>query len=620
MCGIVGYISKNNYTDTLTDKLEEIKHRGPDSNGIYEYRSEEFNIGLGHVRLSIIDLSEGAKQPFISNCNRYILTFNGEIYNYKALRDKYLDKKELTTSSDTEVLLNLYILKGKKILNELSGMFAFAIYDTVSKTTFIARDQLGIKPLYYYVDSDKFIFSSEIKAIWKFKGVTKKINDSLYTEFLLNGFLYEPDTGFVGVKKLELGTYVTINSKLEQHFKKYWHLNAEEKNINDEVNSLDSDIENSIIEHLESDVPVGLFFSGGVDSTIILDKVKDNVKPVVVKSSTEDLKFSGQTNDYYYANKVAELLKVNLESITLTESINSNEEFLRQIDYLSIATEEPISDFTFISSQKISEKSKKLGYTVMLSGMGADEIFGGYPRYKVVRFEKIFRLINTITPDFLLKNKSFEKKIQRFRNYFKHNNFGLKYASLIGYFSTTELDKLIINGSDTTDYQNKTSKLLNDLHRASNLKKAMFLDLYGFLSHNFSVADKSSMLHNLELRVPLATKNLIEKTFQIKSKSLLKLRDTKVILKKILLKANYPKHIIYRKKAGFNPPLDNLIRGLGVQKIDNVLQNNGFYEIFNQEFIGYMLSKHFNRKENNTYKIFQLLYLSYWIKNNKKGI
>ncbi|WP_452598274.1 asparagine synthase (glutamine-hydrolyzing) [Pontimicrobium sp. MEBiC01747] len=616
MCGIVGYISKAGYRDTLEDKLEAIKHRGPDGKGLYESFNETCNVGLGHVRLSIIDLSEKANQPFYSNCNKYVIIFNGEIYNYKKLKDKYLKDVVFKTESDTEVLLQLYILKGKAILNELNGMFAFAIYNVDDESLFIARDQLGIKPLYYYYDKDKFIFSSEIKALWKFAGVKKEIDESSYTEFLLNGFLYEPDTGFKNINKLELGSSITINDTFNILIEKYWDLNCNEKNIANPTETFNLKIKDSIEEHLESDVPVGLFFSGGVDSTIILNKVKDTIQPIVVKSSQEDSKDSGQTNDYFYAKKVANSLNVELETIELDEEIKNTDDFLKQIDFLSKATEEPISDYTFISSQIISKRSKETGYTVMLSGMGADEIFGGYPRYKMVKYDKLFGVINKLVPDILLKRKSFEKKIQRFKTYFNYKEFGLKYASLVGYFSLKELDDLILDKADASAYLTKTNKYLENVPNASKLKKAMYLDLYGFLSHNFLVADKSSMLESLELRVPLATKDLMEQTFNIKSSALLKFNDTKIILKKLLLKAGFAKDIIYRKKAGFNPPLDNLIKNLGIQKIRKVLETNGFFKSFNIKSVDIILENHFNGKENNTYKIFQLLYLSFWIKNN----
>lgn len=616
MCGIVGYFSTSGYKDSLEDKLEIIKHRGPDGKGVFETSDQNITIGLGHVRLSIIDLSENANQPLSSVCGNYEIIFNGEIYNYKALKDKYLKDITLLTTSDTEVLLNLFILKGKDILNELKGMFAFVIYNKSTRSLFIARDQLGIKPLYYYHDKDKFVFSSEIKALWQFKGIKKQIDTSTYTEFLLNGFLYEPDTGFKKVKKLELGSYITISDKTKLSIHKYWSPEVKEDVINQPIKKFDNDIEDSIKEHLESDVPVGLFFSGGVDSTIILDKVKHRIQPVVVKSNIEESKDSGQTNDFFYANKVAEEFDVDLKVVDLKETIKTNEDFIKQIDFLSKATEEPISDYTFISSKIISKKSKDLGYTVMLSGMGADEVFGGYPRYKMIKYENLFRLINNLVPDFLLKNKAFEKKLQRFKTYFNHEEFSMQYASLIGYFSIKELESLILNKADNSLYIGKINQILSNIPKASKLKKAMYLDLYGFLSHNFLVADKSSMLESLELRVPLATKNLVEKTFALHSKYLLKINDAKIILKKILLKTKLSKSIIYRKKAGFNPPLDNLIRNLGKEEIICIFDKNSFFTNFSRPTIIKILDNHFSKRENNTYKIFQLLYFSFWIKNN----
>lgn len=607
MCGIIGSINIDK--TKIESGLKKLRHRGPDAQQIYSNDA----VTLGHARLSIRDLNEGANQPF--RINNEIIVFNGEIYNYRSLKSR-LEKKgiEFKTSSDTEVLLQWLINQGIEGITEVEGMFAFAWYSEDTNRLILCRDQLGIKPLYVYRSETSLLFCSEIKAMFEVNPEIKEIDESQIAEFLLNGFLYEPDTGFKNIIKVQPGSYEIYDSNFIERVV-YWNIDSVKSSPSD-INKLEEIIDQSITEHLVADVPVGLLFSGGIDSSIILTKIIRAIKPITIKSSDTQYKNSGMSNDYSYATQVANLMNIQLDEVELNTDKLSNNDFLSLINEVAIGNEEMMYDFTFQSSKIVSLYAQSKGYKVMLSGMGADELFAGYPRYKLIRYESFFRLIKPFV--FLLKkNKWFSKKIERFISFFKEKDFGLKYASLIGVFNKNEVksltEKLKVQDG-IIRYEQKMQKRLAEVKNQTNLKKAMYLDLSGFLSHNFSVADKSSMLASIELRVPLATKKLFEFAWNLKDQQLLSIRRNKKPLRNILLK-KISRSIVDRKKAGFNAPLDDFINRLDSDKILDILLKNGLFKFINQSAVESVIFEHFSHKRNNTYKIYQLLYLSYWLKN-----
>lgn len=615
MCGISGFVA--NQKIDLKNSLDAMAHRGPDAIGEYYYDYNSVSVGLGHRRLSIIDLSSNANQPFHSIRDEYSIIFNGEIYNYAQLKSDLVKRGyEFLSNSDTEVLLYMYVEYGAEMLNLLNGIFGFCILDKKNHQIFIARDHLGIKPIYFYQSTDLFAFASEIKALEQIAGVKKTIDNEQLTEFLLNGFIYEPDTGFKEIKKIKPGSYILLDFSadgLKATETVYWM--PRKNNFNPE--EFESLVNQSIREQTVSDVPLGVFFSGGVDSSIILSELRGETHAFVVKASEEEYQNAGMTSDYDYATKIAKIFNTDLEAITLAkgETLDS-ETFLNYIDYLSKATEEPIADFTFIASLQLSRETKKRGYTVMLSGMGADELFGGYPRYKLVKYDSLFSIVKPLVNLLFAKVSFFKKKIERFNSFLKERDFIFRYTSLVGVFSKKEVGDLLINGPSFKRYSDKLTKIITPFSHESNLKKAMVLDLYGFLSHNFMVADKSSMLASQELRVPLATKDLFEMGFTLPDSKLISLSKTKLPLRKMLLK-NLPSSIVNRRKAGFNPPMDGAVNDLGKEKALNYMERNGLFTFLNKTEVERVLNDHFSNRANNTYKIFQLLYISSWYNTNK---
>jgi asparagine synthase (glutamine-hydrolysing) len=609
MCGIIGSI--NIEKSKIVNGLNKLHHRGPDAQNIYSYDQ----VVLGHARLSIRDLNEGANQPF--RINKEVIVFNGEIYNYKVIKSKLESRGvKFNTTSDTEVLLQWLIHEGIEGVREIEGMFAFAWFSEDTEKLILCRDQLGIKPLYIYKSDAKLLFCSEIKAMFAVAPELKKIDQSQFAEFLLNGFLYEPDTGFKEVFKLKPGSYEIYNSNSSViETNEYWEINSI-KSTPSEINELDNLINHSIDEHLVADVPVGLFFSGGIDSSIILSKIKREIKPVTIKSPEEQYSNSGMTNDYSYAKQVAEIFRVHLDEVELNIEKISNDDFLSLINDVAIGNEELLYDFTYQSSKIVSKYAQSKGYKVMLSGMGADELFAGYPRYRLVKYATFFKLFKPFI--FLLeKNRWFAKKIDRFSNFFSEDKFAYKYSALVGVFSRNDVKELLkkyIKQDGLVRFDEKIGGKLAMVKDQTNLKKAIYLDLSGFLSHNFSVADKSSMQASIELRVPLATKKLFEFAWNLTDRELLSLRRNKKPLRNILLKC-LPESIVDRKKAGFNAPLDDFINRLGLDKTIDVLTKNGLFNMIDRLKVLNILTDHFSKKRNNTYQIYQLIYLSFWIKN-----
>lgn len=619
MCGVVCFASASRSID-LDYPLSLIAHRGPDARGVYTESKSECFLGLGHVRLSVIDLDMKANQPFISSCGNYIIVYNGEIYNYRELKTEFLNTEEFQTASDTEVLLNLYIKYGRKMLNHLDGMFAFTVYDKVQNILFCARDHLGIKPLYYCMDKEEeLVFASEIKSILACKRQAPKMSAYALYEFLRNSFVYEPETGFAGIYKLGAGEYCTVSLADFSSFQKarYWLPYDAEHNKRFEIigaassaGSIAQEVKNSLSIQIRSDVPVGLFFSGGLDSALILSELKNKVASFTVKNEINEIKKSGMGDDYKYAVQISSELGIGLQDIPFRGTTDPDI-FLKQVKQIAENSEELLADFTFSVSRDLARFTKARGYTVMLSGMGADEIFGGYPKYRLLIFPRLFCTLAGAMPGFLSQFTSLAKKIDRLKEFCTNKEFVDKYTGILGYFSKKDIHNhfILYNKEFCSIYRAKLNAWCQNAD--CPLKKAMLLDRHGFLAHNFAVADKSTMLASLELRVPLATKRLYELAFKKRSADLLTFFSTKIPLRK-MLKGKLSKRNVQRKKTGFHPPMDKVVFTLGLERVRREFEDNGLFELIESSYIESLLQEHFKGNKNHTYKIFQLLYLSYW--------
>ena len=619
MCGILGHLSTE-FNINFSDALESISHRGPDAKGIYEHiTNNRYNLQFGHRRLSIIDTSSVSNQPFVSLDNQYILIYNGEIYNFKNIRDDLIKLGDhFETSGDTEVLFKYLIRFGADRIQFLEGMFAFAFYNVKENKLIVARDHLGIKPVYYHFKNSCLSFSSELRGLFTLHPELRKVDQNQFAEYLLNGFIYEPETGFKDVCKVRPGHFISWDLTLGIFNEKcYWDI--VDKPINNELlnkNTFQSILGKTITDHTIADVPIGLFYSGGVDSSLILTNSNVDLPCLTVKSTNSEYKNAGLANDFDYAQKICNHLSKKLEVVHIQDHIANEDAFLHIVEEVAIGNEELISDFTFFSSYMVSSAAKEKGFKVMLSGMGADEIFAGYPRYQMLIAKKLFFILKPLIVIWGIRSERFRKKIDRFLSFLNEKDFGLSYTSLVGVFSSAEVDDILKLNSGTNRFRDKINKILSNVSHMSDLKKGMYLDRFGFLSHNFTVADKSSMKASIELRVPLATSGWFDLVWGMADSFLIDLFRRKKILMNHLLKS-LPKTFVYRRKVGFNAPLDGYINDLGLNKIVDLFSNDKlFNEYVNINPVLKIVNDHFDNKKNNTYKIYQLLHFRAWLNVN----
>jgi asparagine synthase (glutamine-hydrolysing) len=603
MCGLSAYIGPDNFLQELKESTKLISHRGPDGEGFYFNSDAKLNIGLGHRRLSIIDLTDNGAQPMVKD--NFAITFVGEIYNYKELRSYCISRGcEFFSETDTEVILSLFKIHGVESFSMLKGMYSFILHNISAQTAFIVRDRMGIKPLYFYKKDNTILFSSEIKGFVPFPFFKKEVcRNSLY-EFLSNGFLYEPRTGFKNIFKVGQGQILEIN------------LNDSKLTVNSSIvtdaimtKDVEEELQKSIYLQTNADVKSGIFFSGGIDSAIIAA----NAKLPLVFANYE---FLNKNIDKFYAKKISSALDQEIKIIDFKPNIYKSHSLVQYVDFVAEHTEEMISDYTFHVTYELSKKVKEDGYTVMLSGAGGDEAFAGYPRYLAVRYKWL--LLPLLIPlryltYFKFINKRFGKKIYRLISFLEESNSLIAYSRLIGVFSKKELMSFF------DDFALKEKNLLSRYKGivgshgkpTTDLKEAIKLDKYGFLQHNLVVADKASMLAGIEMRVPLLDESVYKTTYSMSSYKIMGVIKPKKLLKNFLTNI-LPRNLIYRKKVGFNPPLESLLADLTSEKILEMLDPLKAH--LNIDSFRSIIEDHFNSDSDNTYKIWQLMYLSSWLK------
>lgn len=617
MCGIAGYYARSALDAELRSSVSTILHRGPDFNQTRSLSAHDgWNVGLGHARLSIIGLDEAGNQPMVSACGRYTMVFNGEIYNYPELK-KQLQQVPFKGSSDSEVLLEYFTRNGMKGLADLRGIFAAAIYDEATASLYLIRDQLGVKPLYYHMDAHGIRFSSEVR------GLRELISDPLVPsradlfDFLNCGFVYEPRTGYEGVLKVPAGACLVYREG-EVEISAFFDLDSETRGRGYDESLLKQAVESQLV----SDVDLGVFFSGGIDSTVVslFANQKENL---FVRYDEEEIRQSGAVDDWPFVAKIAETLGLDVSSVTFDVSSNNAEEVLDSMREVARGTEEMISDYTYFASAKICEEARRRGYKVMLSGMGGDEVFIGYPRYKLLIESRKYALFAKLirfdwVAGILKRFKSIEKKVDRFREYFASTGFVDRYSRLLGFFSREEMSRLL--GKEAYDlervrYEERVNAHLKGFEDEPDIIKALVLDRYGFLSHNLTVADKSSMSVGLEMRVPLLDQTLYCAALSAFRSGAGSLSHGKGLLKSVLYK-HIRKSLIDRPKTGFNPPLDDKVSAVGKETVKSLIDSSGITRYLNASEMNRIVDCHFAGEENNTYKVWQLIYLALWLDEN----
>ncbi len=624
MCGIAGKLSWTRKPDpeALKRMTAEMSRRGPDADGSY---FADF-IALGHRRLSIIDLSPGGRQPMCDHTGKYWITFNGEIYNYREL------KKELTkngaqfkSNSDTEVILEAYKQWGDACLERLNGMFAFALWDEERRRLLLGRDRLGKKPLFYFVLPDGgLIFSSEMKALLKDPDVPARINPQALGEYLSLSYILSDSSIIRGVQKLEAGHALVAERDKPLKIWRYWDLaKFYREKSKASASALQLDLKNLLEDscrlRLISDVPLGAFLSGGIDSSAIVASMARLRDPKQVK--TYSIGFNEKSySELPQAREVAEHLRVSHSDKVVEPQMT---EILREIVR---AADEPFADSSMVPMYYLSEFTRR-HVTVALSGDGGDEIFAGYETYAADRLHRLARRIPDTAAKMLDKfvDAWFPITFDKVSLDFKLRRF-LAGRALSGerahyswrqIFGDEEKIRLMHDGVGKLVMEHEPydrfGKAFGEVSDCHYLDQAMYVDAKTWLVDDILVkADRMSMAHSLELRCPFLDHRLVEFAAALPVKLKMKGFEKKYLLKRSQ-EPFLPKNIIYRSKKGFNAPVAHWLNvGLGDELLKSFEKNEAMKSMVRGEEVKRLVEEHATRKQDHSLKLFNILCLTLW--------
>lgn len=620
MCGITGKLSFNDKNVSETDILnmnQAIGHRGPDDSGIY--LSPDGKVGLGHLRLSIIDLSPLGRQP-MEYLGRYRIVFNGEIYNFQGKKES-LEKDGYTfrSKSDTDVILALYDKYKEKCLEHLRGMFAFAIYDSQENILFCARDRVGKKPFKYYLDKDVFLFASELKAILTQPEYRKEPDFQALSHYLTLQYCPAPSTGFKGIQKLEPAHYLKIDLKTGAAEKKrYWKLDYSKK-----LNLTEAEWQKRIMEKLEeavklrmiSDVPLGAFLSGGIDSSAIV-ALMSRLSDKPVKTFSIGFK-EAKYNELPYAKLIADKFKTDhTEFIVEPHAIEVLPMLVRQY-------EEPYADSSALPTYYVSQLTRQ-HVTVALNGDGGDENFAGYGRYEyqkkliaLSRYRLLAKLAAPMLKPLANKHRLFNRLYQG--TLAASEDYRRGYAGLICHFRNDEKERILKAGflrAYPQDSYDLIAAKFKEGGTKDKLDQTLYADFTTYLPDDLMVkVDIASMAVALEGRSPLLDHEFLELTARIPSSLKLKGRRNKKYIFKKALEGLLPREVLYRPKMGFGIPVDEWFRhDLKDYAKRVILKNHPIkQEMFDLTEVEKLLDEHAAGRANHAYKIWNLLTLSLWL-------
>src|SRR5215469_7124029 len=568
MCGICGKIKFERdasvSSNLIRGMLDTIRHRGPDDDGIYTSPQ----VGLGQVRLSIIDLASG-HQPLSNEDGTIWIVFNGEIYNYRELQGFLLGKGHvLKTQSDTEVIVHLYEELGPACLEKIHGMFAFALWDQNKRSLFLARDRVGIKPLYYATTSEGVVFGSEIKAVLADPHVKRELAPEIVDRFLT--FLYVPgeETLLRGIRKLAPGHYLVVSNgqvEIRQYWDLRFHEPAEAQSLRQTESRLSDLLAESVESHMIADVPVGVLLSGGVDSTAVLSCAAEK-SDKKINSFTVGFSGSHVADERPYAKLAAESFHSHHHDMTIASSDFS--EFLPKYVW---HMEEPVCEPPAIAMYYVSKLARQ-HVKVLLSGEGGDEAFAGYNNYRSIvwmeRFKKVCPPLNSTMSWGLAKANSWMRSTRLAKYapllsatfpdyYYSRTSTPYRYAGNgIGELYSTEFTNLV-----SKEYTvEPVRRLFSAVKNQSVLNQMLYIDTKTWLPDDLLIkADKMTMANSLELRVPLLDHRLLEFAASLPTQYKLNGLTLKYIWKKALAK-RVPETILKRKKAGFPVPYESWLR------------------------------------------------------------
>lgn len=597
MCGIVGLVTKKEKENTIKLMSDRIKHRGPDGDGYFI----DGDVALGHRRLSIIDLSTG-DQPMFNEDGSVVTVFNGEIYNYQELKEELIALgHDFKTKSDTEVLVHGYEEWHTDLPKHLRGMFAFAIYDKNKNEVFLARDNFGIKPLYFAKMNDTFMFASEIKAFLDVPDFEKIFNESILETYLEFSFVPTNETFFKGVHRLDAGCSLLYKDG-EIKLNKYFKLDFKEENMSfeDAVKNISDVMKDSVEKHLIADVEVGSFLSSGIDSSYIVSLAKPDKTYTV---GYENKKY----DETMYAKDLAEKLGIKNESKIITK-----EEYLENISKIMYHLDEPTSDPAAISLYFVAKLASK-DLKVVLSGEGADEFFGGYNYYREEVDYKFYNKLPYCVRHVIGKIASIFPEGRGF-NFLVRRGEKLEnsYIGVNRNFSSKMAKKVLKNNYELKAID-VTKDVYNEFKNYSNIDKMQAIDINFWLMKDILLkADRMTMASSIEGRVPFIDKEVFKVASHLPFDYKVTKENTKVALR-AAAKEVIPTEAYKKKKLGFPVPVREWIKeGDFKEEVEKTLNSDVANKYFNTKIINKMFEEHVNGKKDNYRKIWTIYTFIKW--------
>ena len=609
MCGIAGIYNYQSSKEPSTEgivknMLSLIKHRGPDESGILQ----DSNVGMGSVRLSIIDLTSG-QQPMSDQSGRYWIVYNGEIFNYTELRSELITKGvRFKTTSDTEVVVQMYAIYGADCLKYFNGQFAFCIWDRNKKELFLARDRVGIRPLFYWHQNNSFAFCSEIKGLLSLEHVERSLDEESLSQIFTYWTTLTPKTPFKGIFELQPGHYMHVSSRGIQ-IKKYWSLDYTstkepiDKKLPGSIEELDSLLEDAVKIRLKADVPVGAYLSGGLDSSVTTSYIK-KIEPNVL--NTFSIGFSEKAYDESgYQSEAANFFNTNHTAFSCT-----SEELAESFAQTIWHTEFPILRTSPIPMFLLSKKVRENNIKVVITGEGADEFFGGYNIFKETKIRRFWasqpnskirpKLLTKLYPYIPLVKDAPEISLKMFFGYKLSETENPFYSHLLRWNNTSRLKSFLsddiissFNDSNSLDYLSKT--LPKEFDKWCGLARSQYLEATIFMSGYLlsSQGDRMAMGNSVEGRYPFLDHRIIEFSSKLPDNFKLNCLNEKFILKKLSV-GKIPASITNRSKQAYRAPVStSLYKFKTPGYFDDFLSDESIisYGIFNLKKVKTFLAK-----------------------------
>ncbi len=608
MCGFIGCVhdKEQNYRDDQKQQFKNmndiITHRGPDDDGFYY----DEHIQFGFRRLSIIDIECG-HQPLTYENERYWIIFNGEVYNYVELREELLKEGlQFATNSDTEVIIALYSHLKEKAVEKLRGMFAFTIWDKQEQTLFGARDPFGIKPYFYFVDGERTFFASEKKSILLALENDVLDYDSLQ-HYLTYQFVPEPSTMSKGIHKLEPGHYYTKKIGSPMEIKRYWkaHFKPVQKSESDFIKEIQDVLIDSVKMHMRSDVPVGSFLSGGIDSSIIASIAKQ-FHPAI---KTFSVGFEHQGfSEIDVAKETADKLGVENISYVITP-----QEYMNELPKIIWHMDDPLADPAAIPLYFVAREARK-HVTVVLSGEGADELFGGYNIYREPQDLEMFSKIPRVGKVLLKRIASMMPEGMKGKSFIERGVTPMeeRYIGNAKMFTEIEKRELLSVYREGLNYKDITKPLYAETRGYDPVDRMQYIDIHTWMRGDILLkADKMTMAHSLELRVPFLDKEVFETASKIPTSLKTANGTTKYILRKAA-EGIVPEHVLTRKKLGFPVPIRHWLKNEMNDWAKTIIRESSTDHLINKSYVLNLLEDHCQGKADNSRKIWTVLIFMIW--------